>query len=70
MSGVHYPHDIEAGGRAGTAIAVALRGNAAFVEDFDAARRELAGLPANQMSPATQAAPARSGAVDASPSPR
>ncbi len=70
IGGVHYPHDIEAGGRAGTAIAVALRGNAAFVEDFDAARRELAGLPANQTSPAIQAAPARSGAVDASPSPR
>lgn len=41
IGGMHYPNDLDGGGRAGTAIAVALRNSPEFKADFDAARREL-----------------------------
>src|SRR5882757_2218926 len=41
IGGVHYPDDLDGGGRAGTAIAVALQGRPEFKADFEAARREL-----------------------------
>lgn len=41
VGGMHYPNDLEGGGRAGTAIAVAMMGRAEFKADFEAARREL-----------------------------
>jgi acid phosphatase (class A) len=48
IGGVHYPSDIEAGKRAGTAIAAVLFNDPAFAPDFAAARREVRaamGLP-------------------------
>ncbi|MFZ5784556.1 MAG: acid phosphatase [Pseudomonadota bacterium] len=41
IGGVHYPNDLDGGARAGTAIAVAVRGRPDFRADFEAARREL-----------------------------
>jgi acid phosphatase (class A) len=41
IGGMHYPNDLDGGGRAGTAIAVALRSRPEFKADFEAARREL-----------------------------
>jgi acid phosphatase (class A) len=41
IGGMHYPNDLDGGGRAGTAIAVALQGRPEFKADFAAARREL-----------------------------
>lgn len=41
IGGMHYPNDLEAGGRAGTAIAVALLGQPDFKVDVEAARSEL-----------------------------
>lgn len=41
IGGMHYPNDLDGGGRAGTAIAVALQGKPEFKADFEAARREL-----------------------------
>jgi acid phosphatase (class A) len=41
IAGMHYPNDLDGGGRAGTAIAVALQGRPEFKADFAAARREL-----------------------------
>lgn len=41
VGGMHYPNDLEGGGRAGTAIAVAIMGRAEFRADLEAARREL-----------------------------
>ncbi len=41
IGGMHYPNDLDGGGRAGTAIAVALQGRPEFKADVEAARREL-----------------------------
>jgi acid phosphatase (class A) len=40
IGGMHYPLDLDAGGRAGTAIAAALFGNPVFQADFEVARAE------------------------------
>ncbi len=41
IAGMHYPNDLDGGGRAGTAIAVALQSRPEFKADVEAARREL-----------------------------
>ena len=41
VGGMHYPQDIEGGRLAGTAMAVALFANPAFVADYEAARTEV-----------------------------
>ena len=41
IGGMHYPNDLDGGGRAGTATAVAVMGRPEFKADFEAARREL-----------------------------
>jgi acid phosphatase (class A) len=41
IAGMHYPNDLDGGGRAGTAIAVALQSRPEFKTDVEAARREL-----------------------------
>jgi acid phosphatase (class A) len=41
IGGMHYPNDLDGGGRAGTAIAVALQSRPEFKADVEAARREL-----------------------------
>ena len=55
VCGVHYPSDIEAGRTNGSALVAALHGSAAFREDMDKARAEIAA--ARKTGSAVQPAP-------------